>query len=166
MLPRLCKIALVFALAVFTTLVVLGNVTDYGANFAYVSHVLKMDTTFPPSRDSWRAIHSPAAHHAFYGGIILWEALVAGLCFAGALRLWRARRATAAVFHHAKSLAIVGITAGLLLWFGAFITIGGEWFLMWQSTTWNGIDAAARLFTCFGIVLLFVSLRDDELASG
>ncbi len=37
-------------------------------------------------------------------------------------------------FNEAKSHAIAGLWVGLLLWSLAFITIGGEWFMMWELT--------------------------------
>ena len=44
----------------------------------------------------------------------------------------------------------------VLLFFGGFITIGGEWFQMWKSATWNGLAPAFRnsVLALFGIVLL------------
>jgi len=33
---------------------------------------------------------------------------------------------------------------------------------MWQSRSWNGQDAAFRIFTVIGIVLLLVALKDEE----
>jgi len=39
--------------------------------------------------------------------------------------------------------------------------VGGEWFLMWQSQTWNGNDAAGRMFVVVGVTLLFVNAPDD-----
>ena len=59
-------------------LVVLGNVTDYGTNEAFVKHVLAMDTTFGKEL-KWRAITSPAAVTIVYVAIILWEAISAVL---------------------------------------------------------------------------------------
>ena len=44
-----------------------------------------------------------------------------------------------------------------------FLVVGGEWFLMWQSSKWNGQNAAARLFLVFGIVLLFLNQLDEDL---
>jgi predicted small integral membrane protein len=32
----------------------------------------------------------------------------------------------------------------VLLFFAGFITLGGEWFSMWRSTAWNGLDPAFR----------------------
>jgi predicted small integral membrane protein len=49
MIIRLCKTALVATIAVFFVLVAFGNITDYGTNWAFVQHVLAMDTIFPGS---------------------------------------------------------------------------------------------------------------------
>jgi Predicted small integral membrane protein (DUF2165) len=35
-------------------------------------------------------------------------------------------------FQTAKRLAIAGLTVGMLMWLGAFLTFGSEWFLMWR----------------------------------
>jgi predicted small integral membrane protein len=59
-------------------------------------------------------------------------------------------------------VAIIGLTVGLLQWLVAFLSVGGEWFLMWQSKNWNGQDAAFRMFTVVGIVLLFLVQPDVE----
>ena len=75
MYTRASKIALVWAVAFFSTLVVFNNVTDYDSNYQFVVHVLKMDTTFPDNRGMWRALDSPFVHHAMYGLIILIEAV-------------------------------------------------------------------------------------------
>ena len=74
MIERISKVALLAAVALFMALVTLNNVIDYGSNFAFVKHVLSMDTTFPENQLRWRALTSPAVHHVFYAGIIAWEA--------------------------------------------------------------------------------------------
>ena len=165
MMIRLSKTALVASSALFLLLVVFNNLTDYGSNFEFVRHVLGMDTTFPGNQGMWRALTSPLIHHAFYASIILWELISGVLLAAGAWNLWRARGAPAAVWQHAKSLAIAGLVLNMLLWFLAFLTIGGEWFLMWQSGTWNGQNAAFRMFAILGLILLFLNQRDDALAA-
>jgi predicted small integral membrane protein len=70
---RWAKILLLATIALFFTLVAFTNVTDFDTNYQFVRHVLAMDTTFPDSHTTWRAIHSPAIHLAFYIVIILWE---------------------------------------------------------------------------------------------
>jgi predicted small integral membrane protein len=157
---RLCKIVLLASLALHLLLIVFNNLTDYGSNLAFVRHVLTMDTTFEGNRGLWRSIAHPVVHHTFYAVIILWETTALILCAWGAGRLWLLRRAPAIEFNRGKHLAIVGLTVSLLLWFVAFLTIGGEWFLMWQSRIWNGQVAATRLFLCTAVILLVLIQPD------
>lgn len=159
---RLAKIALVAAVAFIYTLIVFNNTTDYGSNYQFVHHVLLMDTTFPGNDGMWRAIHPPIAHTIFYGGIISWEGVTMILTWVGVIQLVRALRRPAADFNAAKRLSIIALTLGLLLWFVAFISIGGEWFLMWQSKIWNGQEAAFRMFAVIGIIFLLLILPETE----
>ena len=84
------------------------------------------------------------------------------LCWWGGFRLARALRGTVAVFHQAKGVSIAALTLSLLMWLVAFLGVGAEWFLMWQSKSWNGQDAAFRMFSVVGIVLLIVVQPDAE----
>ncbi|MEO7599350.1 MAG: DUF2165 domain-containing protein, partial [Opitutus sp.] len=138
-------------------------VTDYDSNFQFVRHVLNMSTTFPGNRGMWRAIDVPAVHHAFYATIILWEAVSGALIAMGAWQLWQTRTSPAAKWQQAKSLATAGLTLSLLQWFIAFISVGGEWFLMWQSKSWNGQDAAFRSFGLMALTLLFLNQPDSDI---
>ena len=70
---RISKAVLVFAIALFYTILVLNNITDYGSNYEFVRHVLMMDSTFPGNHGMWRAVNSPLVHTVFYIGIIAWE---------------------------------------------------------------------------------------------
>lgn len=162
-LLRLSKILTVAAVALYASLVAFGNLTDYGSNLAFVQHVLAMDTVFPDTTISWRAISHPMLQHLAYALIIAGELATALLCGFGALRLWRQRRASAVAFQRAKSPAIAGLTLGFLVWQVGFMSIGGEWFGMWMSTQWNGLEAAFRCFMLMLGVLVYVSLRDEEL---
>ena len=161
---RAAKIAMVAAIALFATLVSFGNLTDYWTNFAFVRHVLSMNTIFPNSEIGYRAIASPVLHHLAYALIIAAETLTAVLCWMGAIALLRALRAGAAGFQRAKTFAVLGLTLGFLLWQAGFMTIGGEWFGMWQSQQWNGVPSAFRFVMVILGVLIFVVLRDDEIA--
>jgi predicted small integral membrane protein len=160
---RAAKIALVAAIALFASLVAFGNVTDYGTNFVFVHHVLSMDTVFPSSGITYRAITSPVLHHAAYALIIATEAAVAALCWIGAVALLRRIRADAPTFNGAKTYAILGLTLGFLLWQAGFMSLGGEWFGMWQSPQWNGVPSAFRFVVVILGVLIFVAMRDQDL---
>ena len=160
---RLAKIAMVVSIALFATMVAFGNITDYGTNFAFVEHVLSMDTIFERSTIRYRAITSPALHHLAYAVIIATEALMAVLCWIGAWALWRKLRADAGAFNRAKVFAVLGLTLGFLLWQVGFMTIGGEWFGMWQSKSWDGVPSAFRFVMVIMAVLIFVVLPDGNL---
>jgi predicted small integral membrane protein len=159
---RTIKLLLVFGVAIFYSLVVFNNITDYGSNYEFVRHVLMMDSTFPGNRGMWRAINTPLLHTAFYLSIISWETITMFLCWWGGFRMAQALRGPAAAFHLAKRISIAALTLGLLMWLVAFLAVGGEWFLMWQSKTWNGQDAAFRMLAVVGIVLLLVAQPDSD----
>ena len=84
------------------------------------------------------------------------------LCVWGGVQLLRALVQDAETFRVASKVAISGLTLGLLMWLVAFLSVGGEWFLMWQSKSWNGQEAAFRMFTVIGIVLLVVLQRESD----
>jgi len=157
--PRAAKSVLMASIAVYVTLVAFNNVSDYGSNFQFVRHVLQMDTTFGGNELMWRAVTARNAHHAAYVTIISVECLIAGLSWFAAWRLWMTR-GEAKAFRASKQLANGALVAGVVLWFTGFIAIGGEWFLMWQSETWNGIQAAYRIATVLLLVLIFINMDD------
>ncbi|WEX09024.1 DUF2165 domain-containing protein [Chelativorans sp. AA-79] len=162
-ITRLTKTAFVAAIAFFASLVSFGNITDYGTNYAFVQHVLMMDTIFPDATIKYRAITSPTLHHAAYNFIIAMETLTAILCWIGAFSMLGRLRSGASAFNHAKKWAIAGLALGFLVWQVGFMSIGGEWFGMWMSQTWNGIESAFRFFITIIAVLIFVVLPDQEL---
>jgi len=163
LITRLGKTAAVAAIAFYASLVAFGNITDYGTNYAFVEHVLKMDTIFPGSSIAYRAIDTPWMWQAFYGLIIVCEVATALICWIGALQMLRSIRTDARSFNRSKAWAIGGLGFGFLVWQVAFMSVGGEWFGMWQSTTWNGEDTAFRIFTTIITVLIFTVLKDGEL---
>jgi len=159
---RAAKAAMVAAIALLASLVAFGNVTDYGTNFAFVQHVLSMDSIFPGSTITYRAITSPALHHAAYAIIIVAEAATAVLCWIGAAKLFRRIASDARTFNRAKTFAVAGLTLGFLLWQVGFMSIGGEWFGMWMSGQWNGVPSAFRFVVVIAAVLIFVALPDED----
>lgn len=163
LIARLSKITLVAAVALYASLVAFGNITDYGSNFAFVQHVLSMDSVFPGATTTYRAIPEPVLHHVAYVLIIAAEVVTAVVCWIGAGRMFASRKAEARVFNRSKAWAIAGLTFGFLVWQVGFMTIGGEWFGMWMSTTWNGLQSAFRVFITIVAVLIFVTQRDGEL---
>jgi predicted small integral membrane protein len=147
MITRAAKILLLAGIALYYTLVVFNNLTDFDSNYQFVRHVLMMDTTFPGNHGMWRALPSPRFHLAFYVGIIAWEAVNMALLWWAVARLARARRLPASEFNAAKGVAVGALTLSLL---------------MWQSHTWDGREEAFRMFAVVGLVLLLLIQPDAE----
>ncbi|MGY0068037.1 DUF2165 domain-containing protein [Streptomyces sp. QTS137] len=136
------------SVALYMALVAFGNITDFGTNQEFVRHVLAMDTTFEDDDLMWRAITHEGLQDAAYVAIIVWET-VAALVLAYGTWL-RARRDHT----RARRVSTYGLLMVMLLFGAGFLAIGGEWFAMWQSADWNGLDAATRAFVFSGVVLL------------
>ena len=159
------KAFLVACIGAFGLLVAYDNVVDYGSNWAFVQHVLSMDTVFPDNAlRTTRAITSVDVQRLAYWAIIATEALFGVLCLAGAWRLYRARH-DAPAFAAAKPLAVAGLALVFALYFLGFMLVGGEWLSMWQSTVWNGQAAAVRFLACGMLVLIVLLLPDDAAGS-
>lgn len=157
---KLSKIILVFSFGLYSFLVLLGNVTDYYSNFQFVKHVLSMDTIFPGNGLMWRSINNNILHHIFYIVIICTEAVITYFCFAGGVDLIKKINKNSEEFNNAKRKSLIGLTLAFVLWFVGFIAVGGEWFLMWQSEIWNGIEAAFRISAISLLLILFLSRTD------
>ncbi|MEV0598312.1 DUF2165 domain-containing protein [Streptomyces sp. NPDC050315] len=144
--------------ALYMALVAFGNITDFDTNRAFVQHVLAMDTTFKDPDLMWRAITSRPLQDAAYIAIIAWETAAAAVLVVATV-LWALRR------ERARRLATLGLLMVLLLFGAGFLAIGGEWFAMWQSEDWNGLDAATRNVVLAGIALLVVQLSPGRPAA-
>ena len=136
--------------ALYFTLVALNNILDYGTNKQFVEHVLAMDTTFKDPDVMWRSIESPTVVTIAYVAVIAWETLTAAVLII-ALVTWL-RRGQA---EKALRLSVLGWIMVVLLFAGGFIGIGGEWFQMWQSSAWNGLEPALQnvLIASVGLIL-------------
>jgi predicted small integral membrane protein len=157
---RYCKTVFVAVVALLFTLVSIGNITDYTANWQFVQHVLAMDTIFPDSDLRWRAITNPALQTAAYLLIIGWETLTTVVLWVGAARLLAAIQKPD--FAEAKTTALLGLSLGFVLYGAGFVAAGGEWFAMWQSQTWNGQQKAFEFIGMIVGVLILLLIPEPE----
>jgi predicted small integral membrane protein len=162
MITRWAKMLLMAGIALYYTLVVFNNLTDFNANYEFIRHVLSMDSTLPGNHGTWRALSSPDVQLVFYWLIIGWEFITTILVWWGLANLIRLVRDPATAFNAGKRIAIVALTLSLLMWLVAFLDVGGEWFLMWQSHIWNGQEEAFRMFVIVGFVLLLLLQPDTD----
>ncbi|MFD4877469.1 DUF2165 domain-containing protein [Streptomyces sp. NPDC058420] len=142
--------------ALYIALVAFGNITDFGTNQQFVQHVLAMDTTFKDDDLMWRAVTSKGLQDAAYVVIIVWET-VAALVLVYGTWLW-VRRDDG----RARRVSTYGLLMLMVLFGAGFIAVGGEWFAMWQSKDWNGLEAATRVFLLSGVVLVVVQLTGER----
>ena len=159
---RASQILLIAGIGCLALVIAFNNVVDYQSNFLFVQHVMSMDTVFPDNAVKYRAITEPLLHTLAYTFIILWEFVIAILCLLGALQLLKHVKSDALIFNKAKSLSILGLSAGFALWFFGFMVVGGEWFCMWQSPTWNGQESAFRFAVCILLVLIYIVQNDEN----
>jgi predicted small integral membrane protein len=103
----------------------------------------------------WRAVTSPGLQLTAYILIIIWEALTA-IVLAIACVMW-IRGGT-----RARSHATAGWLMMMLLFGGGFIAIGGEWFVMWQSQQWNGLQPAVFNFLIASAGLIVTQLKPQS----
>jgi predicted small integral membrane protein len=162
---RLAKTISVLAIGILALLIVFGNTTDYWTNYHFVVHVMKMDTIFPGSAVQYRSINNPILFHVGYIFIIIMEAVMAFCCLKGSWLLFKNLKSDAVTFHASKNWAVTGLIMGIIIWFLGFEVIGGEWFAMWQSPTWNGLYSADRIVTFIALALIVLHLKDEATAS-
>jgi len=139
----------------FLLLVGLTNVIDYPTNLAFVRQVSRMEGLFSGESLRGRRVEAPWAHHLMYVAIIAWELGCGVLAMSGALRMWRARDTEAGAFRRAADATTYAYGGAVLLWFGGFATVAGEWFLMWRGPAAETQGTALHLAAVFLLLLVF-----------
>ena len=150
----LTKGVLLLSTGLFGLLVSWTNLIAYDMNFAFVQHVLSMDTLQPWAQSEAlmrRALVSPDVHRWAYAAIIAAEMLMGLLCLVSGLlfipMVWHGRTR---YLLRAKVFALAGLGLGVMIWYLGFAVIGAEYFAMWANQ-WNG-QTTAYLFS--GVLLL------------
>lgn len=158
---RSLKVLLSALVALHISLIAFNNITDYDSNFRFVQGVMSMEDVFSGGT-RWRAWSSDIWHHFAYLIIIAIECAVSVLMWTGTIRQWMEHRGTHSEFELAGRWSVYGLMLGLTLWFGMFLSIGGEWFLMWQSDAWNAQGTAFQLTLLYLSVLLILQRRETR----
>ncbi len=157
---RIVKAVMVASVGAWSLVIAWGNVADYGSNWAFVQHVLAMDTVFPDNAVRSRAITDRTLQQLAFWAIIATQWTMAAVTLYGAARLFGARGDRRA-FVAAKAPAAVGLLLVWLLYYTGFVTVGGEWFTMWQSAVRNGQAKAVMFVTCSTLALIVLLLPEE-----
>lgn len=160
--PRIIKSIFAAAFSLYFALIAFNNISDYTSNLAFVKGVLTMEDVFSNPANQWRAVPWPWAVPVFYGMIIIWESAISIILGRGALAMFRTGNQDLKKFNQAKELVSIGYLMSFIQWFVFFVAIAGEWFLMWQSETWNAQSTAFSLTMITLGLLLFHHLVPEE----
>lgn len=130
----------------------INNTFDFNTNYEFVKHVLSMDTTFNPN--SIRAIHNESIHLLAYLGIIGWQYLTFGV---GVLGLKEYHSIGRVKFINAS------LMMAITLYFFGYIIVASEWFMMWQSSKWNGKNTAFMFTMLLILILNLINSRHEDI---
>jgi predicted small integral membrane protein len=159
---RLGIVISVIGCGLLSLFVSFGNITDYWTNFEFVKHVLSMDTIFPDSKVKYRSIENSSLHHAFYISIIFAEVLISYFILSGSIKMIINIKNEPSNFQQSKKDSFIGLALGIALWFIGFEVIGGEWFSIWQSSTWNGLNSANRIVIFYAITYTIMLIPEKN----
>jgi predicted small integral membrane protein len=157
-LMRYIAISLMLYLTAFYALSVLGNITDYDFNLAFVKTLLSMHGVPAHAGVSWRAINSPVIQALVYWAVVAAETLIFLLSLWGAIDLWLACHKEKDEFNHAKSIALIALALGISLYFFGYLVIGDQWFRAWMGSGGENVEGLAFEFNTF-FCLLFIIVR-------
>jgi predicted small integral membrane protein len=153
---RAVSAGLTLMTASYFLVVAFDNITNPDSNWVFVQGVISGDGVIPDSGFEWRFIDATWFQVVSYVGIIVAETL-AGLALAVAGFISLRRSADSDAFARAQRLTWLGCTFGLLVFFFGFITVGGNWFVMYLNETWNGLEPAFQN-SVMTVLTLLVSL--------
>ncbi len=159
---RTSQILLLSLLALYTFMVFINNILDPQANLIFVEMILSMEDVFPDSPQAWRGIEHPILQRVAFGLIIGTEFFTSVCCSYGVYHMICARKMSEEKFTLAKKWGVLGIMLGIVLWFGGFVIVGGEWFLSWQSEHFSGVELGLRNAIFFLGVLIVMGFRESD----
>lgn len=147
--------ATVAMLAAYYLVVAFDNVTNPASNWAFIQGVISGDGVPADSGFAWRFTEATWFQVAVYVAVIAGEGVAGVLLAVGAVRGWRSR-AEAGAWGESQVPTVVGAGLGLGVFFLGFITIGGNWWVMYLNDDWNGLTPAFQNSVMTVLTLLFV----------
>lgn len=124
-----------------------------------------MEDVFSGNVNRWRSLELPIVQVVGFSAILGMEFVIAFFLWMGSIGMIRSYNSDSGSYFKSKSKTTTGLALGVLLWFTMFITVGGEWFLMWQSEKWNALPTAFSLTIIFLLLLIFHQQRDHDKVS-
>lgn len=150
----------ILMIASYYLLVAFDNITDptnpNASNWPFVQGVLSGDGVPPDSGFEWRFITATWVQALAYIGVIAGETLTGIiLLIAGVQGLRRAR--SCPEWGRAQRWTYLGGILGLAVFFLGFMVIGGNWFIMYLNSKWNGMEPAFQNAVMTTLMLMLVT---------
>lgn len=120
-------------------------------NYQFVKHVMSMDTV--KTSVNWRSINTPILWEISYNLLIIFEIATFLTGVIGLIQLIKNFNKEKKIFEKSKFFGYITFFLSILVWFFGFIDIGGEWFKMFLSPSWNGQPIAMWLSILFCVLL-------------
>ncbi len=157
---RTCTSAYVRMVAAYYVLVAFDNITDpvnpNASNWPFVQGVLSGDGVPADSGFEWRFIQATWIQVLAYVGVIVTETATGVLLVIACVQGLRHARKPGS-WASAQRWSYLAGTLGLMLFFLGFIVIGGNWFIMYLNSKWNGLEPAFQNSVMTAIMLLLVT---------
>ena len=135
----------ILMVAAYYLVVGFDNITNptnpNASNWPFVKGVLSGDGVPADSGFEWRFIEATWFQAASYIGIMTLETVTGILLFIAGILGLRAS-ASSSRWNHAQRLTFIGGFLGLGVFFFGFIVVGGNWFIMYLNSKWNGLEPA------------------------
>lgn len=148
---------LVAMTAAYYLVVAVDNVTNPSSNWVFVQGVVSGDGVPPDSGFEWRFVDATWFQVVVYVMIIVGEAVAGAVLAVAAVSGWRTS-ADAIGWQRGQRLTLLGTAIGLGVFFLGFVTIGGNWWVMYLNSSWNGLQPAFQnsVLTLLTVVVVVV----------
>ena len=159
-MARVCTSICVLMVAFYYLMVAFDNITNptnpNASNWPFVQGVLSGDGVPADSGFQYRFIDAEWFQVLSYVGIIAGETLT-GILLAIAGILGLRRSSSCPRWGGAQKWTFAGGTLGLAVFFLGFMAIGGNWFIMYLNSKWNGLEPAFQNSVMTGLMLMLVT---------
>lgn len=159
-MARVVTSLFVLMVAAYYFVVGFDNITNptnpNASNWPFVQGVLSGDGVPADSGFEWRFIDATWFQAAAYIGLMTAETITGILLLIAGVKGLRASR-TCPRWGHAQKWTYAGGILGLAVFFLGFTVIGGNWFIMYLNSKWNGLEPAFQNSTMTMLMLILVT---------
>ena len=145
---RVATSVVVLIVASYYLLVGFDNITNPTnpavSNWPFVRGVMSGEGVPPDNGIAWRFIDATWLQACAYIMVMVLETLTGILLLVAGVKGLRTS-VNSARWREAQVLTFAGGALGLLLFFFGFIVIGGNWFIMYLNSEWNGMEPAFQI---------------------